>query len=113
MKADQKKANRNTDAGDVVDGGREHKKVDPKEISDLDQQQSGGTSDLEEVERPDGGVVQPHVLPQLQRGQTEGVEVGLVRQQLQETDDGSQAGHGNLGGSHDRETLLGWDNIFH
>lgn len=63
----------------------------------MDQQRNGETSDLEEVERPDGGVVQPHVLPQLQRGQTEGVEVGLVRQQLQETDDGSQAGHGNLG----------------
>lgn len=54
------------------------------------------TSDLEEVERPDRSVVQPHVLPQLQRGQTEGVEVGLVGQQLQETDDSGQAGHGNL-----------------
>lgn len=57
------------------------------------------TSDLEEVERPDRGVVQPHVLSQLQGGQTEGVKVGLVGQQLQETDDGSEAGHGNLDGN--------------
>lgn len=54
------------------------------------------TSDLEEVERPDCSVVQPHVLSKLQRGQAEGVEVGLVGQQLQETDDGSQAGHSDL-----------------
>lgn len=56
-------------------------------------------SDLEEVKRPNRSVVQPHVLSQLQRGQTEGVEVGLVGQQLQETDHGSQAGHGNLNGN--------------
>jgi len=42
------------------------------------------TSDLEEVEGLHGGVVQPHVLAQLQGGQAEGVEVGLIRQELQE-----------------------------
>lgn len=45
---------------------------------------------LEEVKSPHGSVVQPHVLTQVQCSQTEGVEVGLVREQLKETHHCSQ-----------------------
>lgn len=49
------------------------------------------STDLEEVESPDSSVVQPHVLTQVQSGQTEGVEVGLVREKFEETHDCGQA----------------------
>lgn len=52
--------------------------------------------DLEEVEGLHGSVVQPHVLAQVQSGQVEGVEVGFIRQQLQEAHHCSQAGHCHL-----------------
>ena len=57
---------------------------------------AAATSDLEEVEGLHGSVVQPHVLAELQRRQAEGVEVGLVRQELKVADYGSQARHGHL-----------------
>lgn len=45
---------------------------------------------LEEIKSPDGGVVQPHVLTQVQSGQVEGFEVGLIREQFKETHHCSQ-----------------------
>lgn len=60
------------------------------------QRNRAGSTDLEKVQSPHGGVVQPHVLTQVQRGQAEGAEVGLIRQQLQEAHHRRQAGHGNL-----------------
>lgn len=53
-------------------------------------------TDLEEVKSPHGSIVQPHVLTQVQSGQTEGVEVGLVREQFKETHHCSQARHSHL-----------------
>lgn len=53
-------------------------------------------TDLEEVESLHCGVVQPHVLTQVQRRQAKGVEVGLVGEKFEETHHSSQAGHGHL-----------------
>lgn len=47
-------------------------------------------TDLEEVESPDGGVVQPHVLPQPQRCEAERVEVRLIGEKLEESNHSSQ-----------------------
>lgn len=42
-------------------------------------------TDLEEVKSPHSSIVQPHVLTQVQSGETEGVEVGLIREEFKET----------------------------
>lgn len=58
---------------------------------------SGAGTHLEQVESPDGGLVQPHVLGQVQGTEAEGAEAGLIRQQLQEPDHRRQARDGHLG----------------
>lgn len=53
-------------------------------------------TDLEEVKSPHSSIVQPHVLTQVQSGETEGVEVGLIREEFEETHYCSQAWHSHL-----------------